>query len=61
MSLKFDSKIGAIIGIGIFAGLAGAFGFFEYQQVSSLEKEKSDLWTKIWYLNQSIEGWKSAR
>ena len=60
MNSKIDSKIGAIIGIGIFAGLAGVFGYWEYQQVSGLEQEKSTLWSKIGELNSSVEGWKAA-
>ncbi len=60
MLTKIDSKIGVIIGISIVAGLAGAFGYWEYQQVAELQQEKSGLWTKIGELNSSIEGWKAA-
>jgi len=66
--------IGIVIGISIFAGLASFLGYWEYQQGSGLEQqrsvleqEKSELWTKIWYLEQEkstlhgeVEGWKTA-
>jgi|GEM_PF-6616311 len=37
MNSKIDSKIAAIIGIGIFAGIAAAYSYWEYQQLSELE------------------------
>ena len=59
--------IGIVIGISIFAGLASFLGYWEYQQGSGLEQEKSEHWTKIWYLEQEnstlhseVEGWKTA-
>ncbi|MEM2761129.1 MAG: hypothetical protein QXU32_10370 [Nitrososphaerales archaeon] len=54
-----DSKV-VTIGILFFAVLAGAFGYWQYQQLSGLEQEKFNLSSKIRELESQVDAWKAT-